>query len=52
MHAAERVWAAIHEAREAGVETCVAQGDFSYASGLVAGERLLDSAAPPSAIAT
>ena len=47
---AERLAGFSEAAREAGVETCVAQGDFSYASGLVAGERLLDSAAPPSAI--
>lgn len=35
---------------EAGVETCIAQGDFSYASGLVAGEQLLSEATPPTAI--
>jgi len=39
---------AVREAR--GVETIVAQGDFSYASGLAAAEQLLDSAAPPTAI--
>lgn len=33
-----------------GVHTAVAQGDFSYASGLVAGEQLLAVASPPSAI--
>ncbi|MBB3910936.1 LacI family DNA-binding transcriptional regulator [Sphingomonas desiccabilis] len=37
--------------REAGtVETQVVQGDFSYASGLVAGEQLLDARTPPTAI--
>jgi LacI family transcriptional regulator len=33
-----------------GVETMVVQGDFSYASGLAAGEALLDAAVPPTAI--
>jgi LacI family transcriptional regulator len=33
-----------------GVEAQIAQGDFSYASGLVAGEWLLDGPAPPTAI--
>ncbi|GGE93031.1 LacI family DNA-binding transcriptional regulator [Sphingomonas prati] len=33
-----------------GVQTAVAQGDFSYASGLVAGEQLLDAPVPPTAI--
>ena len=32
------------------VETCVAQGDFSYASGLTAAEQLLDRSPPPTAI--
>jgi LacI family transcriptional regulator len=37
--------------REAGdVQTQVVQGDFSYASGLVAGEHLLDAAIPPTAV--
>jgi LacI family transcriptional regulator len=37
--------------REAGpLETQVVQGDFSYASGLVAGESLLDSPNPPTAV--
>ncbi|MDR6787600.1 LacI family transcriptional regulator [Sphingomonas sp. BE138] len=40
--------AAVAEAGD--VEARIAQGDFSYASGLVAGERLLDTAHPPSAI--
>jgi LacI family transcriptional regulator len=36
---------------EAGnVRTQVVQGDFTYASGLVAGERLLDASPPPTAI--
>ncbi|WP_019367569.1 LacI family DNA-binding transcriptional regulator [Sphingomonas sp. HT-1] len=34
----------------AGVEVQVAQGDFSYASGLAAGEQLLDASMPPTAI--
>jgi len=48
---AERM-AGFHDAvREASnVEVKVAQGDFSYASGLVAGEQLLDGPAPPTAI--
>ena len=33
-----------------GVETIVAQGDFSFASGLAAGEQLLDATPPPTAI--
>ncbi|MEH3102319.1 MAG: LacI family DNA-binding transcriptional regulator [Sphingomonas phyllosphaerae] len=33
-----------------GVEAQVVPGDFSYASGLLAGERLLDGPAPPTAI--
>lgn len=33
-----------------GIRTAVAQGDFSYASGLVAAEQLLDAARPPTAI--
>jgi LacI family transcriptional regulator len=33
-----------------GVETLVAQGDFSFASGLAAGEQLLDANPPPTAI--
>jgi LacI family transcriptional regulator len=33
-----------------GVETVVVQGDFSYASGLAAGEALLGAASPPTAI--
>ncbi|WP_246205013.1 LacI family DNA-binding transcriptional regulator [Altericroceibacterium indicum] len=37
--------------REAGgVETVLVQGDFTYMSGLVAGEQLLDMAKPPTAI--
>jgi LacI family transcriptional regulator len=47
---AERLAGFTEAARAAGAETCVAQGDFSYASGLVAGERLLDAPSPPSAI--
>ncbi len=47
---AERLAGFTAAAHEAGVETCIAQGDFSYASGLVAGERLLDDPAPPTAI--
>jgi LacI family transcriptional regulator len=48
---AERL-SGFHDAiREAdGVKTHVVQGDFSYASGLVAGERLLDLPSPPTAI--
>lgn len=48
---AERVagfYAAVREAGDIGIS--VAQGDFSYASGLSAGERLLDSDTPPTAI--
>lgn len=37
-------------AAEAGIETCIAQGDFSFTSGLVAGEQLLGDALPPTAI--
>lgn len=37
-------------ATAAGAETCIAQGDYSYTSGLIAGERLLDDARPPTAI--
>jgi LacI family transcriptional regulator len=37
-------------AEVAGIETQVAQGDFSYASGLKAGEALLDAPSPPTAI--
>nr|WP_184038511.1 LacI family DNA-binding transcriptional regulator [Sphingomonas endophytica] len=37
-------------AAEAGVETCIAHGDFSYTSGLVAGELLLNDTTPPTAI--
>ncbi|WP_343525392.1 LacI family DNA-binding transcriptional regulator [Sphingomonas sp.] len=40
--------AAIEE--EGGLDTQVVQGDYSYASGLVAGEALLDSDTPPTAI--
>ncbi|MFE8585572.1 LacI family DNA-binding transcriptional regulator [Sphingomonas sp. NCPPB 2930] len=40
--------AAVEEA--GGIETQVVQGDYSYASGLVAGEALLDGATPPTAI--
>jgi LacI family transcriptional regulator len=37
--------------REAGdAETIIVQGDFSYASGLAAGELLLDAAIPPTAV--
>jgi LacI family transcriptional regulator len=41
-----------HDAvREHGdVETTVVQGDFSYASGLVAGEQMLGASEPPTAI--
>lgn len=48
---AERL-AGFHAAvREAGdVRTSIAQGDFSFASGLVAAEQLLDAAPMPSAI--
>lgn len=48
---AERL-AGFHAAvREAdGVQTAIAQGDFSYASGLVAGEQLLSASTPPTAI--
>jgi LacI family transcriptional regulator len=40
--------AAVDEA--GGIETQVVQGDFSYASGLVAGEQLLDAPHPPTAV--
>lgn len=33
-----------------GVQTLIAQGDFSFASGLAAGEQLLDATPPPTAI--
>ena len=37
--------------RETGaIDTTVVQGDFSYASGLAAGERLLEQVVPPTAI--
>jgi LacI family transcriptional regulator len=48
---AERVagfYAAVRETE--GVRVSVAQGDFSYASGLAAGETLLDATPPPTAI--
>jgi len=41
-------YAAVREA--GGVEVSIAQGDFSYASGLVAGAQLLDGPNAPSAI--
>lgn len=41
-------YAAVREA--GGIEVAVAQGDFSYASGLAAGEQLLSRANPPSAV--
>jgi LacI family transcriptional regulator len=41
-------YAAVREA--ADVVTTIAQGDFSFTSGLVAAEQLLDAAAPPTAI--
>jgi len=41
-------YAAVREV--AGVETYIAQGDFSFASGLAAAEQLLDSTPPPTAI--
>jgi LacI family transcriptional regulator len=48
---AERL-SGFHDAvREHGdVETTVVQGDFSYASGLVAGEQMLGASEPPTAI--
>jgi LacI family transcriptional regulator len=42
--------AAVAAADAPGLTTQVVPGDFSYASGLIAGERLLGSALPPSAI--
>ncbi|MGF7149953.1 LacI family transcriptional regulator [Sphingomonas zeicaulis] len=48
---AERMAGFYDAVREVGdVDIRVAQGDFSYASGLVAGEQLLDHAKPPTAI--
>lgn len=48
---AERMAGFYAAVREAGnVEVAVAQGDFSYASGLAAGEQLLAAATPPTAI--
>ncbi len=48
---AERMAGFYAAVRQQGdVEVKVAQGDFSYASGLVAGEQLLDGPAPPTAI--
>jgi len=41
-------YAAVREFDE--VETFIAQGDFSFASGLAAAEQLLDQARPPTAI--
>jgi LacI family transcriptional regulator len=41
-------YAAVREA--GGVDVRVAQGDFSYASGLAAGEHLLSAERPPTAI--
>lgn len=48
---AERL-SGFHQAvREAGgAETMVVQGDFSYASGLMAGEQLLSAPVPPTAV--
>jgi len=37
-------------AEESGLETRIVQGDYSYASGLIAGEELLGSGNPPTAI--
>ena len=37
-------------AEEEGLETRIVQGDFSYASGLKAGEELLEAQRPPTAI--
>jgi LacI family transcriptional regulator len=48
---AERMAGFYDAVREASnVEVKVAQGDFSYASGLIAGEQLLDGPSPPTAI--
>ncbi|MFV1920194.1 LacI family DNA-binding transcriptional regulator [Sphingomonas sp. MJ1 (PH-R8)] len=48
---AERLSGFQEAVREAGtIEAQIAQGDFSYASGLVAGEQLLDAPTPPTAI--
>jgi len=41
-------YAAVRESE--GVVTAIAQGDFSFTSGLAAAEQLLDVAAPPTAI--
>ncbi len=41
-------YAAVREAE--GVATAIAQGDFSFTSGLAAAEQLLDAAPPPTAI--
>jgi len=41
-------YAAVRET--VGVVTTIAQGDFSFTSGLAAAEQLLDAAAPPTAI--
>lgn len=38
------------DAADGGIETQVVHGDYSYASGLIAGEELLGSANPPTAI--
>jgi len=42
--------AAVCDAGEDAIETHLVAGDFSYASGLVAGERLLDLGEPPTAV--
>jgi len=48
---AERLAGFLAAAEEVeGVRTTVAQGDFSFASGLAAAEQLLDAASPPTAI--
>lgn len=48
---AERLAGFYAAVREAGnVQTAVAQGDFSFASGLAAAEQLLDASSMPSAI--
>ena len=48
---AERMAGFYDAVREVGdVDVQVVQGDFSYASGLVAGEQLLDGASPPTAV--
>lgn len=48
---AERMAGFYEAVREVdGVAVQVAQGDFSYASGLAAGEQLLDGPAPPTAV--